>query len=338
MIILSWNIEGAKRGAYNLAHFAEIHHPALMFLSEPQLFHCDVSQALAPLLPTYCIHLNSEDTYYPELALDRRQAHGRTLALWHSALDPFITILPTTSSAVLPLLLSIPGLSPSVHVGIYLPTSGRNEDFVVALSALTAVLDSVLEDHHEVPVYVRGDANANPSNLARVQLFSNIVSLFNFRNLPLYHPTHHHFTGNGSSDSQLDVLLFRGAHGQAESLLSVVCGKENPLISSHHDMVVSSFLSSRVAYNPPPPAMVAPRIPNTRVKVLWEQEGQHQYETLLSSTLPLLHHSLLNPASPSLTNILIDCTNFALNRAAEVCFKTIQLSKPPSQKKAAYQS
>ena len=149
MNILSWNIEGAKRGAHNLAHFVEIHHPALMFLSEPQLFQCDASLALAPLLPTYCHHLNSEDTYYPELALDKRHANGGTLALWHSALDPFITILPTTSSAVLPLLLSIPGLSPSVHVGIYLPTSGRDEHFVVALASLTAVLESVQEEHHK---------------------------------------------------------------------------------------------------------------------------------------------------------------------------------------------
>ena len=291
MNILSWNIEGAKRGAHNLAHFAKIHHPALMFLSEPQLFHCDASLALAPLLPTYCHHLNSEDTYYPELALDKRHANGGTLALWHSALDPFITILPTTSPAVLPLLLSIPGLSPSIHVGIYLPTSGRDEHFVVALAALTAVLESVLEDHHDVPVYVRGDANVNPSNLPRVQLFSNILSLFNLKNLPLHHPTHHHFQGNGDSDSQLDVLLFRGVPEQAESLLSVVCGKENPLITSHHDMVVSTILCPSVAYNPPPPALVAPRVPNTRVKVLWDQDGQHQYETL--------HHTPPPPALPA---------------------------------------
>ena len=146
----------------------------------------------------------------------------------------------------------------------------------MAFAAFTAVLESVLEDHHDVPIYVRGDANANPSNLPRVELFSNILSQFNLHNLPLHHPTHHHFTGNGDSDTQLDLLLFCGAAVQAESLLSVVCGKENPLITSHHDMVVSTFTSSSVAYIPPPPALVAPRVPNTRVKVLWDQEGQHQ--------------------------------------------------------------
>ena len=139
--------------------------------------------------------------------------------------------------------------------------------------------------------------------------------------------------GDGVFDTQLDVVLFSGSLGQAESLLGVVCGKENPLISSHHDMVVSAFLSPAVPFNPPAPAIIAPRVPNTRVKVLWNQEDQHQYETLLSSTLPLLQHSLLRPSSPSLTRILLDCTNFAINRAAEISFKTIKLSKPKPHKK-----
>ena len=304
-----------------------------MFLSEPQLFQCDSSQALAPLLPTYSHHLNSEDFYFPELALEKHQAHGGTLALWHCALDPFVTILPTTSPAVLPLLLSIPGLNPSVHVGIYLPTSGRDEDFVVALASLAAVLESVAEEHHGFPVYVRGDANVNPSNLPRVHLLSNLLSQFKLESLSLHHPTHHHFMRDGESDSQLDVLLFSGVPQQAESLLSVVCGKVNPLITSHHDLVVSSFSGFRTVYTAPPPAVVAPRVTNSRVKVLWDLEGSEQYKSLLSSTLPLLEKSLLNTSSPSLTSILLDCTNYALNRAAELSFKTLQLSKPPTIKK-----
>ena len=333
MNILSWNIEGAKRGSHNLAHFADTHQPSLIFLSEPQLFQCDATLALSPLLPTYCHHLNSEDTFYPELALDKRHAHGGTLALWHFSLDPFITILPTTSSAVLPLLLSIPGISPSIHVGIYLPTSGRDEYFVVALSSLIAVLESVQEEYHGLPVYVRGYANVNPSNLGRSHLFSNFISQFDLKNLSLHHPTHHHFMGNGDSDSQLDVLLFSGKPTEAESLLSIVCGKENPLITSHHDMVVSTIHCSSATYIPPAPAIVAPRIPNNRVKVKWDQDGQQQYENLLRSSLPLLHQSLSDPSSPSLTSILFDCTNFALNKAAEKSFKTIKLSRPPSQKR-----
>ena len=120
--------------------------------------------------------------------------------------------------------------------------------------------------------------------------------------------------GDGDYAIQLDVLLSISTPPQAESLLQVVCGKENPLILSHHDLVVSSFLCPGVSYNPLPPANKAPRVPNTRVKVLWSQEGQPQYENLLSAALPLLQHCLINPASPSLTKIILSCTNFALKK------------------------
>ena len=135
--------------------------------------------------------------------------------------------------------------------------------------------------------------------------------------------------GGDSSDSQLDVLLYSGGPHPPECLLEVVCGKENPLITSHHDLIVSSFSSSQVPYSPPPQAVVAPRDPNTRVKVLWDDDDQEQYKILLSSTLPLLQEHLYNPASPSLSSILLDCSSYALTRAAEDCFKTVQLSQPP---------
>ena len=54
------------------------------------------------------------------------------------------------------------------------------------------------------------------------KLFNNFLLQFNLQSLPLHHPTHHHFMGNGDSDTQLDVLLYLGPHVQAESLLFVV--------------------------------------------------------------------------------------------------------------------
>ena len=189
--IISWNIEGAKREAQDLAHFAHTYKPAMMFLSEPQLFQCDSTSALAPFLSTYRHNLNSEDSYFPELATEQRQAHGGTLVLWHSALDPFITLLPTTSPSVLPLLLSVPGLAKSAHIGIYLPTSSRDQDFAIALSSLTATLESLAEEHQGVPAYIQGDGNVNPTNFPRVQLLTNFLIQFNLTSLHLNHPTHH---------------------------------------------------------------------------------------------------------------------------------------------------
>ena len=75
----------------------------------------------------------------------------------HSSLDPFVSILPTTSSSVLPLLLSVPGLTSSLHIGLYLPTSGKEAEFTLALTALDMVLQDIAESHPSTPLYIRGD-------------------------------------------------------------------------------------------------------------------------------------------------------------------------------------
>ena len=131
LTVFSWNIEGARCGASTLSSLLSLHTPALMFL------------ALACLKPTYCHHLNGEDALLP----DQRRAWGGTLAMWHSSLDPFVSILPTTSSSVLSLLLSVPGLTPSLHIGLYLPNSGKEAEFTLALTALDMVLQDIGESH-----------------------------------------------------------------------------------------------------------------------------------------------------------------------------------------------
>ena len=126
------------------------------------------------------------------------------------------------------------------------------------------------------------------------------------------------------------MLLYRGLPALAESLVTITCGLENPLIHSHHDLIISSFPCPEVPYSPPPQATVAPRVPNTRVKVRWDEEGVESYQALLASSLPLLHRTLSTTSpSPSLTSILLDCTNHALNRAAEASFRTVSLAKAP---------
>ena len=331
--VLSWSIEGAKQGACSLSHFVKSHQPALLFLSEPQLFQCDVSLALAPVLGTYCHHLNSEDSYYPELALESRKAKGGTLCIWHSALDPFITIQPTTSCAVLPLFCPSLDCPPSAHISVYMPTSGRDHEFVLALAALSAVMESLAEDYPKAPVYIRGDANVNPNNLSRAQLLSSFSSQFHLSSLDLGHPTYHHFMGGGLSDTQLDVILHHAPPHLAESLVKIICGKENPLISSHHDLIISTFNCSPVPYNPPPQAVTAPRVPNTRVRVLWDEEGLARYQELLSSSLPLLRTSLstdLRCQSQALASILLNCSNFALNHLQNFPSRLSSSPSPPN--------
>ena len=61
---------------------------------------------------------------------------------------------------------------------MYLPTSGKEVEFVSALSSMDACLEMIKEDY-DCPIYLRGDANVNPNNSTRMSkntLFPTLIS------------------------------------------------------------------------------------------------------------------------------------------------------------------
>ena len=313
----------------NLDFFLRDLKPVLVFLSEPQTFQSDISTLVTPFLGSYSFYLNSDDLYCHDLPMITKQASGGTMALWQTSLDPYVKTLATTSSAVLPLLLSVPGLAISAHVGVYLPTAGKDPEFVSALSELESVVQSISEEY-SCPIYIRGDCNVNKNNKNRAKLFRHFLSKYKFSSLDLDHTTYHHFTGNGSSDSQLDLLLYLGPPGQAESCNSVICGKENPLVRSLHDLIVSSFPLPRCEVEPSSGNVTAPRVPNKRVKVLWSEKKQPLYESMVSPLLTSLRERWGSSSGSGATSVLLSSTNDALNLAAQATQKFVSLAKPPN--------
>ena len=127
---ITWNIEGAARNFFNLKYYIDIHQPDLVFLAEPQMYSNDLGLTMQPLSSLYSASLNSGDKYDPELPLVRSKAHGGTLVLWKKMHDPHITVWPVSSPSFLPVLFQPPGFVLSVHVAIYLPTAGKDAEFL----------------------------------------------------------------------------------------------------------------------------------------------------------------------------------------------------------------
>ena len=75
---LTWNIEGIKRHSFLLSEILNTELPSLVFLSEPQVYQCDLSGILQYIDQEYCHSLNSEDIYETELPLLRSEAKGGT--------------------------------------------------------------------------------------------------------------------------------------------------------------------------------------------------------------------------------------------------------------------
>ena len=275
---MSWNLEGLRRNIYNLSHFVNIHKPDLVFLSEPQIHSCNLDLAARPLSSTYLYSLNSADKYDPELPLVRSKAYGGTMVLWKIQHDPFITVHPVSSTAFLPVLFHPPGSTMSIHIAVYLPTLGKEVEFVEELSKLSVTIDDLVTAHPTASVFIRGDFNVSRNNKHRSDLLDHFCAEHQFLQSDLPKPTYHHFLGDGKSDSYLDRLLFPACMTHHEVVKKIECKLENPLVNSHHDVIISNwFIPTEVPPNQSEENIIAPTAVNKRLQVIWSDSGIQDY-------------------------------------------------------------
>ena len=182
--------------------------PDFIILSEPNLYQCDLKTEMNVLHAQYQCYLNSPDFHNDELPLYQRKSYGGTMALWKLSLDPFIKCHDCPSPGILPLVFSPPGVLKSIHIVLYLPTAGKNDEYVLELVKLMHCIDELLSLHPEACLFIRGDSNANLKDKLRSSMITNLCDKWNLKRLPILHNTYHHFMGNGASDSKLDIILY----------------------------------------------------------------------------------------------------------------------------------
>ena len=327
--IMTWNIEGLKRNALNLKHFIDRHLPDLVFLSEPQAFSFDLKRHLDLLGDSYCAELNSDDKYDEELPLFRNKSYGGTMIIWKKELDKHISVYPVSSPSFLPVIFSPPGSPVSVHIALYLPTSGQEAKFVEEISQLRCVIEEIQEKYPECLIYLRGDCNVNIKNKDRNTIFTHFCNNLHLKNVPLHHKTYHHFVGEGLFDSNVDVILHSKNSPEPESITSVICKFENYLVDSHHDIILSKInLPVTDVETVDDDLIKAPRIENTRVKILWNDENIPDYQAEVADKLSSLRSDWSNSSSVTSFSILLDLTNNVLTQAATSTNRYIKLGEP----------
>ena len=293
------------------------HQPDFVFLSESQIFQCDLDQFIHLVKEEYCYHLNSEDSIDPILPLDSNRAKGGTMALWKKKYDPFVKIISASTASILPIIVNLPGVYTIIQAAIYLPTHGQDSEFVSELANLTNCLDDLTEKYHDAPIFVRGDANVNKKNINRVTLLRQLMDKFNMKSVDIPHKTYHHFVGDGKFDSNVDILL-HSSESASETVTSILCIKEYPAMLSHHDIILSSFTvptcKSEEVFSSN--LVTAPRLDHPRYKILWTPEGSQEYSELVSSHLRRLRENWLQPSSKASMSILLQLTNTILSSAA----------------------
>ena len=287
------------------------------------------------LASEYFSSLNSADLFDPELPLLKSKANGGTMVLWRHKHDPFITVIPVPSTAFLPVIFHPPELVPSIHIAVYLPTMGKEMLFIDELSKLSIAIEDMSAAHPGAPLYLRGDFNVSHTNPKRSTLLKHFCSNHNLHDLHIPHKSYHHFVGNGQSDSNLDRILFSKSQGHEEALLEIICKQTEPLINSHHDLLISSWCLPTIAKAEPDSSqnIVAPKLDNNRAKVLWTDEGIEQYQNLVSPHFTRLQNLWLKNPTLTSVSLLLQSTNKILTQCAEATNKTIPLSGPKMAKK-----
>ena len=336
IMCFSWNLEGFSRSKYSLQNFLDIHSPDFVFLSEPMLFQCDLNSEMQLFRGEYSSCLGSEDLRDPGLPFHKR-AKGGTMALWKKKLDRHVFPCTAPSSSILPIIFSPPGYQTSIHITIYLPTAGKDAEFLEEVVKLSDCVEDLLEKHLDAVLYIRGDANVNPSNVSRQKILRNFCDKWELTSTTINHPTYHHFMGHGASDSQLDVLIH--SKNVKETLHKILCKLSNPLITSHHDALLS-YLSIPASI---PPTKndnpTAPRVFNNRVKIHWTTAGVEAYKDCVENNLATIRSTWLDPASSPSTSVLLQSTNSFLDRCARNTnpYSSLSTSVPEkSSKKPLY--
>ena len=76
------------------------------------------------------------------------------MVMWHVSLSPHLKVLPTTFPSFVSVLLSPPGILPSLHTAVYLPTAGRDGEWLDALVELEQHVHDSIEKHGPLAVFL----------------------------------------------------------------------------------------------------------------------------------------------------------------------------------------
>ena len=332
---ITWNIEGAKQNQFSLKYFMDRESPDFIFLNECLLFQYEVSEATNLLQGEYCHALCSEDILDPELPFVKNKSNGGTMILWKNNLDNFVTVLTTETPSFQAILFHHPDLEPSLHISLYLPTSGKETEYIEEITKLRDFIDDTLEQHPGSTVFIRGDSNANINNKSRHNIFRDFQDSFNLVCIPVGHKTYHHFLGDGQFDSEIDVIMHGVNRDIHEEVTTIYCQDNYPNINSHHDLIVSVFsLPSCQPRRVTAPLPIVPSIQNTRQKTKWTTEGIPAYQSLVGLSLTNLRERWAVSSSRSCISLLVQVTSEILCSASSSSNTSISLSNKYSPKSA----
>ena len=131
--------------------------------------------------------------------------------------------------------------------------------------------------------------------------------------------------GDGRSDPSLDRILYSKSQQQKEILLSIQCKLTEPLITSHHDLIISCWYLQDQPLEQCTSSLEAPLVNNKRRKVVWTDDGIEQYQNCVASHLSRIQGLWLKDPTRTSVSLLLQSTNEILTSFASFTNKTVPL-------------
>ena len=115
-------------------------------------------------------------------------------------------------------------------------------------------------------------------------------------------------------------------YDRLKNIMKVFCTLVDSNLDSHHDPILSVVSSPAIPSSPHRDSdnISAPRVDNTRVKIIWSPEGIQEYQKLIQPVLPDLRENWLDSSSTSSISVLLQSTNaIAILHIVVMCFNIL---------------
>ena len=238
MELITFNIEGFHRNCFYLTQLLTRHSPKLLFLQEIWVPYSS-EQSLNEIFADYSLQICTPDQFTnPEDRLSNPDHtwHGAAV-MWHKSLNSNILCLSNTNDRFTGVKIVMEGYQ-VLAISLYLPTSGKDEEFLDCIAELSIFIADNKPDTGTV--LIGTDSNCSErSSARRIHALHQFCEEHSLLKVCFSGPTFHH--SNGCSVSNIDYFLVSCMSESNLKSVSIQCKLNFPENLSSHDPVFSTL-------------------------------------------------------------------------------------------------
>ena len=265
----------------------------------------------------YSVQIATPDQFiHPEdrIARSDHTWHGAAI-MWHESLNSNVVNISNTNDRFTGIKLNFRGES-ILAISAYLPTSGKDDDFLCCMDELSNFL---LENCADTDTILIGtDSNCSARATPRRLLgFQHFCEDHNLLKICSSEPTFHH--SNGTSSSNIDMFLISRNRKSKLSNISLQCNQEHPENFSSHDPVMAtlSVPSHEITVRKEKYSHTYSEF--TKSRVIWNENNLDTYQRTAGQILSEYEQLFREPDF-----IPLKCQLYSelLVKAGEICLET----------------